>query len=79
MLKNNLMKNINRDIRVETIEQANKRLEGIVKKTPLQFSKRLSKLYKACVYLKREALQEVRSFKIRGATNAVQQVKNYRY
>lgn len=77
MLKNNLMKNINRDIRVETIEQANKRLEGIVKKTPLQFSKRLSKLYKACVYLKREDLQEVRSFKIRGAYNLMSSLTNF--
>ncbi len=41
----------------------------IVHRTPLQYSKRLSELYGAEVYLKREDLQEVRSFKIRGAFN----------
>lgn len=56
-------------VSVESIEEAFRRLECIVKKTPLQFSKRLSKLYKANVYLKREDLQDVRSYKIRGAYN----------
>nr|MBP9691011.1 pyridoxal-phosphate dependent enzyme [Candidatus Woesebacteria bacterium] len=51
------------------IEEASKRIEGIAQKTPLQFSKRLSKKYGAEIYLKREDLQEVRSFKIRGAYN----------
>ena len=40
-------------------------------KTPLQLSNRLSRLYGATVYLKREDLQEVRSFKIRGAYNKI--------
>ncbi len=52
-----------------TIEEASKRLEKVVQKTPLQYSKRLSKKYHADIYLKREDLQEVRSFKIRGAYN----------
>ncbi|MDP4011544.1 MAG: threonine ammonia-lyase IlvA [Candidatus Roizmanbacteria bacterium] len=51
------------------IEEAAKRLEGVAKKTPLQKSARLSKKYDATIYLKREDLQEVRSFKIRGAYN----------
>ncbi|KKQ24015.1 MAG: Threonine ammonia-lyase [Candidatus Roizmanbacteria bacterium GW2011_GWC2_37_13] len=51
------------------IEEAVKNLEGSVKKTPLQFSQRLSDLYQANIYLKREDLQEVRSYKIRGALN----------
>lgn len=51
------------------IEEAAKRLSGVAKKTPLQKSARLSKKYDATIYLKREDLQEVRSFKIRGAYN----------
>ena len=56
-------------VTVQDIEQAAKRLEQVVQKTPLQYSKRLSKKYNADIYLKREDLQEVRSFKIRGAFN----------
>jgi threonine dehydratase len=51
------------------IEEAAKRLEGVVKKTPLEYSERLSKKYKTKIYLKREDLQPVRSYKIRGAYN----------
>lgn len=62
------MKNL---ISVRTIKEASKRLKGVAKNTPLQFSKRLSKLYGAKIYLKREDLQEVRSYKIRGAYNLI--------
>ena len=51
------------------IESAAQRLSGVARKTPLQKSARLSKKYGATIYLKREDLQEVRSFKIRGAYN----------
>jgi len=51
------------------IDKAAGRLKGVSQETPLQFSKRLSKLYGAKIYFKREDLQEVRSFKIRGAYN----------
>lgn len=57
------------EVTVATIEKASKRLNGVVKKTPLIFSKRLSELYEAKIYIKREDLQEVRSYKIRGAYN----------
>ncbi len=53
------------------IEEAARRLEGVVARTPLQASKRLSTLYGARVFIKREDLQEVRSFKIRGAYNKI--------
>ena len=56
-------------INAQLIEEAAARLGKVVAKTPLQFSKRLSKLYDAQIYIKREDLQEVRSFKIRGAFN----------
>lgn len=53
------------------IDLAADRLTGVVQETPLQFNKRLSDAYGAKVYLKREDLQEVRSFKIRGAYNKI--------
>ena len=45
------------------------RLKNIVARTPLQFSFSLSKKYNCHVYLKREDLQIVRSYKLRGAFN----------
>ncbi len=56
------------------IEEASRRLEGVAKRTPLQFSERLSSLYDANVYIKREDLQKVRSYKIRGAYNFIKSV-----
>jgi threonine dehydratase len=51
------------------IDKAAERLNGVISKTPLQYNKRLSEQYNAKIYIKREDLQEVRSFKIRGAYN----------
>src|ERR1700739_505036 len=48
---------------------AAQRLKNVVKKTPLQLNENLSRKYKCNVYLKREDLQVVRSYKIRGAYN----------
>jgi len=45
------------------------RLKGIINKTPLQLNTNLSKRYHCKVYLKREDLQVVRSYKLRGAFN----------
>lgn len=59
------------EISVQMIEEAAERLRSVVRKTPLEFSKRLSEKYHAKIYLKREDLQEVRSFKIRGAYNKI--------
>jgi threonine dehydratase len=39
--------------------------------SPINYCKRLSEQYRAEIYLKREDLQEVRSFKIRGAYNLI--------
>lgn len=47
------------------------RLKDIVKETPLQLDHYLSQKYDCKVYLKREDLQWVRSFKLRGAYNAI--------
>ena len=47
------------------------RLKNIVIKTPLQFIASLSRQYQCNVYLKREDLQVVRSYKLRGAYNLI--------
>jgi threonine dehydratase len=56
------------------IDAAAQRISGVVAKTPLQFSDRLSTLTGAQVYLKREDLQAVRSYKLRGAYNLMMQL-----
>lgn len=49
--------------------QAALRLKKVVKKTPLTYNANLSRRYGAEIYLKREDLQVVRSYKLRGAYN----------
>ena len=56
------------------VEAAAKRIAGVVTPTPLQFSERLSATTGASVYLKREDLQVVRSYKLRGAYNLLVQL-----
>jgi threonine dehydratase len=48
---------------------AAKRLSKVVHRTPLTYNHALSKRYGATIYLKREDLQVVRSYKLRGAYN----------
>lgn len=45
------------------------RIKKVVHRTPLQLNRNLSNKYKCDVYLKREDLQVVRSYKLRGAYN----------
>lgn len=59
------------NISSKEIEEAGERLRGVVIDTPMQYSKRLSRKFGANIYFKREDLQEVRSFKIRGAYNKI--------
>jgi threonine dehydratase len=47
-------------------------LKSVVLKTPLQHHRKLSETFNADIYLKREDLQVVRSYKIRGAFNLIQ-------
>jgi len=56
------------------IDTAAKRIAAVVAPTPLQFSDRLSAITGARVYLKREDLQIVRSYKLRGAYNLLVQL-----
>jgi threonine dehydratase len=50
-------------------QEAASRLNGIVNRTPLQFNHNLSRKYACNIFLKREDLQVVRSYKLRGAYN----------
>ncbi|RYZ61886.1 MAG: threonine ammonia-lyase [Chitinophagaceae bacterium] len=50
-------------------QKAVERLKPVVTKTPLAYSHNLSRRYGCEVYLKREDLQVVRSYKLRGAYN----------
>ncbi|NOS55397.1 MAG: pyridoxal-phosphate dependent enzyme, partial [Cyclobacteriaceae bacterium] len=54
------------------INRAHLVLKNVVLKTPLQFHRKLSEKFGCEVYLKREDLQVVRSYKIRGAYNLIQ-------
>ena len=58
-------------ISLPDVEAAARRLKAVSVETPLQLSDRLSRRYGASVYLKREDLQAVRSYKIRGAFNFI--------
>ena len=59
---------------VEDIKAASGVLEEILEPTPLQKNPNLSFVYDANVYLKREDLQMVRSYKIRGAYNKIRSI-----
>lgn len=48
---------------------AKERLQKIVNRTPLTYNRNLSRKYQCDVFLKREDLQVVRSYKLRGAYN----------
>lgn len=54
------------------INKAHELLKKVVLKTPLHYHRKLSEKFGAEIYLKREDLQVVRSYKIRGAYNLIQ-------
>jgi threonine dehydratase len=59
-------------MKMEDIMDANQMIKNVIVQTPLQRNEYLSNLYDCNVYLKREDLQVVRSFKIRGAFYMIQ-------
>ncbi|KKB75021.1 MULTISPECIES: threonine ammonia-lyase IlvA [Bacillus] len=61
-------------IQVKDILKAHQNVKDVVIHTPLQKNERLSERYDCNVYLKREDLQVVRSFKLRGAYNKMKQL-----
>ena len=58
------------------IDEAARRIADVVSVSPLQHSDRLSAATGAEVYLKREDLQTVRSYKLRGAYNLLMQLSD---
>jgi threonine dehydratase len=58
------------------VDDAALRISQVVARTPLQYSDRLSAVTGAEVYLKREDLQSVRSYKLRGAYNLLMQLSD---
>ncbi|MGA8943533.1 MAG: threonine ammonia-lyase IlvA [Thermoactinomyces sp.] len=58
-------------IKVEDILIASQRLKEVLVHTPLEHNRLLSDQYNCDIHLKREDLQIVRSFKIRGAYNTI--------
>ncbi len=55
----------------EEVLEAKKQFNGVVLPTPLMSNRNLSKNFNCSVFLKREDLQVVRSYKIRGAYNKI--------
>ena len=64
------MKNVNR----ADVETALEVMRGLFPETPLQYNQHLSNRYGADIWLKREDLTPVRSYKIRGAFNFMRKV-----
>ena len=63
---------IKNSISLEKIYKAQQSLKGVVEQTPLEFMKNFSERFQANIFFKREDLQIVRSYKIRGAYNKIQ-------
>ena len=66
-----MMKENTAYLTIDSINTARKKIASAAKTTPLQESFRLSRVYDAHVYLKREDLQPVRSYKLRGAYHKI--------
>ncbi|AXI30938.1 threonine ammonia-lyase IlvA [Priestia aryabhattai] len=66
--------NRTKHVHLEDIMIANQLIKDVVVHTPLQRNEVLSERYECNIYLKREDLQVVRSFKIRGAYNRIKKL-----
>ncbi|MFV0218415.1 threonine ammonia-lyase IlvA [Empedobacter falsenii] len=58
-------------VSLDEVNLAQMNLKGVAKNTPFDFNENLSRQFEANVYLKREDLQVVRSYKLRGAYNKI--------
>jgi len=58
-------------IHLQDIQEAKKKIDSVIAKTPLAFAPYLSEITEADVYLKKENLQITGAFKIRGAYNKI--------
>lgn len=61
-------------VSLDEVNLAQMNLKGVAKHTPFDFNENLSRQFEANVYLKREDLQVVRSYKLRGAYNKIVQL-----
>ncbi len=61
----------NKYINLESVIKAAENLKDLIVDTPLQLNNRLSDKYSSKIFFKREDLQIVRSYKIRGAFNLI--------
>lgn len=66
------MREAKHSVSLEKIYKAQQSIKGVVQATPLVFMKNFSEQYEANIYFKREDVQVVRSYKIRGAYNKIQ-------
>lgn len=64
------------DKQLNSIREARKRIEGVIKKTPLIYSDLFSKSSGNYIYIKPENLQKTGAFKIRGAYNKIAQLSD---
>ena len=62
-------------INLSDIKKAATTIKGVVANTPLTFNQNYSDRFDANIYFKREDLQPVRSYKIRGAYNKISSLK----
>lgn len=62
---------MNNEIKTEDILIAANLLKGVAKRTPTELNHSFSERYNSSIYLKREDLQVVRSYKLRGAFNKI--------
>ncbi|MDN3694134.1 threonine ammonia-lyase IlvA [Chryseobacterium tructae] len=61
---------------LDNVYKAAERLESVCVRTPLAVNNNLSRVYHAKIHFKREDLQRVRSYKIRGAYNKMATMSN---
>ncbi|MGT2906952.1 threonine ammonia-lyase IlvA [Streptococcus dentiloxodontae] len=63
-------------ITANDVIKANDVLKNVVERTPLEFDRYMSEKYGATIYIKKENMQKVRSFKLRGAYYAIHQLSD---
>lgn len=61
---------------LEAVQKAQQTVKDVVIASPLMLNMNYSRKYNADIYLKREDLQQVRSYKIRGAYNKISSLSN---
>ncbi|WP_298532858.1 threonine ammonia-lyase IlvA [uncultured Algibacter sp.] len=64
---------------IESVKMAAETIKKVSAITPLTLSLRYSKLFEANIFFKREDLQQVRSYKIRGAYNKISSLTSTEY